>query len=124
MSGNKITHTLTVGATTAIPFPPTLANDKGFTSITEPADQNTTTIVSPGDKMVWKKSGDITSIDAITETSGNNLFSKDPALQKDGSWLGVIGNMKSGTTETYSITYQVEGAPENPYVQDPKLKMR
>ena len=121
------THHLTVGATTAIPYPPTLANDTGFTSITEPADQNTTTVVGSGDTMIWQISGDISGIVAITDDTANvNLFSSGPGPMNDGTgrWSGVIGNFPAGTTESYSISYNVNGAPENPYTQDPKLSMK
>jgi hypothetical protein len=121
------THHLTVGAKTANPFPPSLTDDTGFTSITEGADQNTTTIVGPGDTMIWQISGDVSSIVAITDDTLNvNLFSSGPAAMNDGTgrWSGVIGNFPPGTTEAYSITYNVNGAPENPYAQDPKLSMK
>ena len=87
---------LTIGATTAIPFPPTLEDDTGFTSITEPGDQNTTTLVSPGDIMIWKKSEDITDINAVTETGGDAVFSTDPTKQSDGTWQAVVGNFPRG----------------------------
>ena len=116
-------HTLTVGATTAIPFPPTLANDQGFTSITEPADKNTTTLVKNGDIMIWKKSEDITDLNAITETGGDDVFSSNPKKQKDGTWKATVGNFPANNTQSYSITYTVKNALENPYTQDPKIKM-
>lgn len=115
-----VTHTLTVGASVAIPFPPTLTNESGFTSITEEADQNTTTVVSPGDIVIWKKSGNISSIDAVTETGGSDVFSIDPALQPGGTWKATVGTMPSGTVESYSITYTIAGVT---YTQDPKLRM-
>ena len=120
MCNNPTVHTLTVGATIAQPFPPTLANDQGFTSITEPADQNTTTFVLPGEVMTWKPSGDITSIDNIIETGGENVFSVNPTKQKDGSWSGTIGAF-SGEEETYSIIYTVNGTS---YTQDPRIRVR
>jgi hypothetical protein len=117
-------HTLTVGATTAVPFPPTLTNDQGFTSITEPADKNTTTLVKNGDIMIWKKSEDITDLKAITETGGDDVFSSNPKKQDDGTWKATVGKFPSGNTQSYSITYVVKGAPKPQYTQDPKLKMR
>lgn len=115
---------LIVGASTAIPFPPTLTNDTGFTSITEEGDDNTITLVSPGNIMVWKLSGDITKINAITETGGEDVFSTDPTEQADGSWQGVVGNFPPGNAESYSIIYTVRGATENPYTQDPIIKIK
>ncbi len=117
-------HTLTIGATTAIPFPPTLANDQGFTSITEPADKNTTTLVKNGDIMIWIKSEDVTEINAITETGGDAVFSSNPALQSDGTWKATVGNFPADNTQSYSITYSVKGAPKNPYTQDPRIKIK
>ena len=115
---------LTIGASTQIPYPPTLANDSGFASITEEADQNTTTLVSPGNVMTWKMTGDITQINAITETGGDAVFSTDPAPQPDGTWQAVVGNFPAGNTQTYSIIYTVKGAPNNPYTQDPKISVK
>jgi|TARA_R100000479_G_scaffold70100_3_gene33731 hypothetical protein len=115
---------LTIGATTANPFPPTLTDDSGFTSITEPADQKTTTLVSPGNIMIWKISEDITEINAITETVGDDVFSTNPTRQADGTWQGVVGNFPPGNEQYYSITYTVKGAPSNPYTQDPIMKIK
>ncbi len=124
MCGPKppITHTLTIGATTANPFPPILTNDQGFTSITEPADKNTTTLVSPGNIMIWKMSEDITKIDKIIETGGKDVFSINPKAQKDGTWQATIGDFPKGNTKSYSIVYTVKGG-KKPYTQDPQLKM-
>jgi len=126
MCGPKppIKISLTIGATTAIPFPPTLEDDSGFTSITEPADKKTTTLVNPGNIMIWKKSEDITEINAITETGGDDVFSTNPTKQSDGTWQGVVGNFPPGNEQWYSITYTVKGALKNPYTQDPRIKVR
>ncbi len=115
---------LTIGATTAIPFPPTLADDSGFTSITETGDQNTITFVSPGNIMIWKKTEDITEINAVTETGGEDVFSSNPKQQADGTWQAVVGNFPVGNEQSYSITYTVKGAPDNPYTQDPVMKIK
>lgn len=115
---------LTIGATTAKPYPPTLTNDSGFTSITEDGDENTITLVSPGNIMIWKMSEDIIQINAVTETGGDDVFSKDPALQPDGTWQAVVGTFPSGNQQSYSITYTVKGAPKNPYKQDPYMRIR
>jgi len=121
------THHLTVGATTANPFPPSLTDDTGFTAITVNADKNTTTFVGPGDTVVWQITEDVSAITAITnETPTVNLFSSGPAPTNDGtgSWSGVIGNLPANASESYSISYNVTGAPANPYTQDPKLSMK
>lgn len=115
--------TLIVGATTKTPWPPTLEDDKGFTSITEGADQKTVTLVSPGNIMIWKMSEDIIQINAVTETGGDEVFSKNPTLQPDGTWQAVVGTFNPGNAQDYSITYTVKGAPNNPYTQDPKIKI-
>lgn len=114
---------LTVGARTATPFPPTLTDDSGFTSISEDGDQNTVTLVSPGNIMIWKKSGDIFKINAITETGGEDIFSTNPTEQADGSWQGVVGNFPSGNAETYSITYSVNGV-SGTFTQDPVIRIK
>ncbi|MEZ4803205.1 MAG: hypothetical protein R2797_10570 [Gelidibacter sp.] len=115
---------LTIGATTDNPYPPTLANDSGFTSITEGGDQNTVTLVSPGNIMIWKMSQDVIQINAITETGGADVFSTDPTLQSDGTWQAVVGNFPAGNEQSYSITYTVRNAPNNPYTQDPIMKIK
>jgi hypothetical protein len=113
---------LTIGATTASPFPPTLADDGGFTSITEPADKKTTTLVSPGNIMIWKMSEDIISI-KIVEKEGQDIFSINPAPQPDGTWQATVGKFPKGNTREYDIIYTVKDATGNPYTQDPKIKM-
>lgn len=113
---------LTIGATTQIPYPPTLANDSGFTSITEDADKNTITLVSPGNIMIWKMSEDITQINTVTETGGDNVFSTNPTQQSDGTWQAVVGNFPPGNTQSYSITYTVKGI-EGTFTQDPIMKI-
>jgi hypothetical protein len=126
MCGPKppIKISLTIGATTAIPYPPTLTDDGGFTSITEPGDKNTVTLVSPGNIMIWKKSGDITKIIAVVETGGDEVFSTNPSLQPDGTWHAVVGNFPSGNEQAYSIVYAVKGATCNCYCQDPVMRIR
>ncbi len=113
---------LTIGATTQIPYPPTLANDSGFTSITEDADKNTITLVSPGDIMIWKMTEDVIEINAITENEGNDVFSTNPTKQSDGTWQAVVGNFPPGNTQSYSITYTVKGI-EGTFTQDPIMKI-
>ncbi|MGJ8592931.1 MAG: hypothetical protein ACSHXF_10305 [Aquaticitalea sp.] len=114
---------LTIGATTQNPYPPTLTDDKGFTTITEDGDKNVTTLVMPGNIMIWKMTEDIIQINSVTETGGDAVFSKDPSLQSDGTWQAVVGNFPTGNTQAYSITYTVKGAPGNPYTQDPKMRI-
>ena len=119
-----VTHTLIISATTANPFPPSI-DLNGFVSITEGADADQTTEVREGDTVVWKFAGDINAFKKIKDTSvpKKDLFSSGPSEQADGSWSGVIGDFPEGTTESYSIKYQVTGH-NNPYIQDPKLRMK
>lgn len=116
-------HTVTVSATVAVPEPLTLSDDEGHQANTGPGDAAMTTIVGPGDTMTWKKAGNISSLDNIFEKTGTNsdLFIIDPSQENDGTWVGIVGSMPSGTDEAYSISYQVAG---NPYTQDPRLIMR
>ncbi len=118
---NPTIVTLTIGATTADPFPPTLTDASGFTSITEPADQKTTTLVNPGNLMVWKMSEDITSI-KIIEKPGQDIFSVDPAAQPNGTWQATVGNFPKGNERDYDIIYTVKGDPTT-YTQDPRIRI-
>lgn len=115
------THTIYINATIADPFPPHLSDDEGHNASTQEGDKNMTTIIEPGDTIIWRTSGDITSLQEITEAGGTNLFSTNPAQQADGSWSGVVGNMDSGIEE-YNISYIVDNGMF--YTQDPKLKMK
>lgn len=125
MCGPKPTKiSLTIGATTAIPYPPTLTDDKGFTSITEKGDKKTTTLVSPGNIMIWKMSGDITKINAINEMGGDDVFSTNPTAQPDGTWQAVVGKFPPGNEQAYNIIYTVKDATNNPYTQDPVMRIR
>ncbi|MEH6762937.1 MAG: hypothetical protein V7655_00425 [Aequorivita antarctica] len=125
MCGTKPTKiTLTIGATTANPFPPTLTDDGGFTSITEPGDKNTVTLVSPGNIMIWKMSENITKIIAVVETGGDDVFSTNPSLQPDGTWQAVVGNFPAGNEKSYSIVYAVRGATCDCYCQDPIMRIK
>jgi hypothetical protein len=121
-NGNKpTTHTITVSATIKDPFPPALSDDEGHSANTQSGDQTFTTLVSPGDIVIWQKGGNISSLDNVFETSGNDLFSSDPVKQNNGTWKGTIGSLASGTEESYSITYSLGGLS---HTQDPRLKMR
>ncbi|MBK5212532.1 MAG: hypothetical protein JJE55_02580 [Flavobacteriaceae bacterium] len=125
MCGTKPTKiTLTIGARTDKPYPPSLEDDNGFTSITEPGDQKTVTLVSPGNIMIWKMSGDITKIIAVVETGGDDVFSINPTLQPDGTWQAVVGNFPPGNEKSYSIVYAVSGATCDCYCQDPVMKIK
>lgn len=114
------THTISVSATIADPFPPTLSDDEGHGAHNELGDQNFTTLVNAGDTIIWQKGGNISSLDAITETGGSDLFSTNPARQPNGTWKGIVGNLPSNTEEDYNIAYTVGGLS---HTQDPKLKM-
>jgi hypothetical protein len=119
-STDTTTHTINISATNDNPTPLVISDDEGHSANTDVGDQNLTTEIEPGDIIVWVKGGDITSIDAITEKAGTNLFSVDPGPQSNGTWQGTVGDQPSETEESYSITYTVDGAQ---HTQDPKLKM-
>ncbi len=116
---NTTVITITISATNANPFPPTIS-DGVHTTSTEIDDENLVTSVKPGYEVVFKKAGDITNITAITETDGTNVFSTLPTQQPDGSWKGTIGNFPANSEESYSISYLVNGTS---YTQDPKLQI-
>lgn len=114
-------HTVTVSATTAKPYPPSLSDDEGHQADTEDGDKNMTTLVGPGDVVTWQKGGNISSLDNVFETAGTDLFIVDPSPGNNGTWVGIVGSMDSGAEEAYSITYTVGGQS---HTQDPRLKMR
>lgn len=113
--------TVTVSATTAVPFPPGLSD--GVSSV-EPGgtnDKEFTTTVQPGQTVQFVPGGNVTQITAITEGEGSDIFSTDPT--KANNWTGVIGsNLAKNDTREYTICYQVSGHNDT-YCQDPKLRM-
>ena len=115
------THTITVSATIADPFPPALSDDEGHQAHTGVGDAAMTTSVGAGDTVIWVKGGNISSLDGIVETAGTDLFSTNPAKQPNGTWKGIVGSLPSGTEESYSISYTVGGLS---HTQDPKLQMK
>lgn len=116
-----VSHTITVSATVADPFPPSLSDDEGHMGDTELDDEAMTTLVGPGDVVTWREGGAISSLDSIFEPTGTDLFIVDPSLEDNGSWVGIIGSLSSGAEEAYSITYSVAGVQQP--TQDPKLRM-
>jgi hypothetical protein len=120
------THTITISASTTNPYPLTISDDENHSASTATGDAVLTTGIDAGDEVIWTPSGDISSINNIIDKSTPvNLFSSGPAPKNDGtgSWSGIVGNSASNTEEAYSIQYNVNGAANNPYTQDPKLKM-
>ncbi len=113
--------TITVTATTANPFPPGLSDGITTLPIGGPNDANFTTEVVPGQKITFKVAGDISAITAIKEGAGD-LFSVDPSAAN--GWTGTVGPVKANPGSEYTICYNVNGAPNNPYCQDPKLLMK
>jgi hypothetical protein len=114
--------TITVTATTATPFPPGLSDGLLSVPIGGANDADFTTEVVPGQEVHFVVGGDISEITAITETVGD-FFSVNPT-QKNG-WVGTVGpNRPNKTGSDYTVCYNVNGAPNNPYCQDPKLRMK
>lgn len=111
------TVTITISATNANPFPPTISDGTNVAS-TQMDDDNLTTAVKSGYIIVFKKAGDIGGITGIYETGGSNVFSTQPTLQPDGTWKGVIGPFPANTIESYGISYTVGAVTYN---QDPKI---
>lgn len=122
MCGGTPTVTITISASSETPYPPTIDDGTTRTSTVD-GDKNLVTLVNSGSNMVFKFSGDISAITAINETDGTNVFKSPPTRNDDGSWQGTIDSLPVGTEESYSITYMVNGAPDNPYTQDPKIKI-
>lgn len=112
------TITITISASVDNPYPPSI--DDGTNRVSsEDGDTNLTTLVSSGANVVFKFTGDVNQISAISNTS-SSIFSSGPSSQDDGTWQGTIGKFPVGTTESYSITYWVDGKS---YTQDPKIKV-
>ncbi|GGD85710.1 hypothetical protein [Planktosalinus lacus] len=109
--------TITISATSAVPYPPTISDGVNVGS-TQTEDDNLTTSVQSGNVVVFQKAGDVGAISNIYETGGSNVFKKLPAIQSDGTWKGEIGAFPAGTIETYGITYTVDNVTYN---QDPKI---
>lgn len=83
---------------------------------------NLTTTVKHKDKVIWdivSKSG-ISAITISKKASSQDIFSKDPAVQPDGSWKGTISDTASGE-ESYNIGYTVNNVN---YVCDPILQIK
>lgn len=116
---NTTTVTITISATNATPFPPTISDGVHVAS-TQTDDDNLTTSVKSGYIVVFKKAGDVGGITGIYETGGSNVFSTIPTLQPDGTWKGVIGSFPQGTIESYGISYTVGAITYN---QDPKIRI-
>ncbi len=121
-------HVINLYATAVHPTPLQIDDGEGNSASTDQGDRNLTTLVSPGDMVVWTLSkfgglNAITSIDNIIDKSSPvNLFYLGPVRVNDGSgdWAGIIGTFDSTTEESYSIEYTVSGVQ---HVQDPRLKM-
>ncbi len=117
------THTITITATNANPYPLSISDDEGNTANTETTDAALTTKISAGDTVIWVPAGNISSIDNIIDKSAPlNLFSAGPANMNDGTgrWSGTVGTQPSDTEESYSLVYTVNGVQ---HTEDPKLKM-
>ena len=115
-----VAHTITVSATIADPFPPSLSDDEGHHANTAVGDKGMTTLVSPGDSVTWQKAGNISSLENIFEPTGTDLFIIDPSQENNKTWVGIIGSLPPDSEESYSITYKIGGQI---HTQDPKLRM-
>lgn len=114
--------TITITATTAIPHPPGLSDGLLSVPVGGANDADFTTEVVANQKIHFVVGGDITEITAITETVGD-FFSVNPT-QKNG-WVGTVGPKRANKPGSeYTICYNVRGASENPYCQDPKLRIK
>ena len=122
VDATPVTHTITVSATIADKFPPSLSDDEGHNANTGVGDAAMTTLVGPGDLVTWQKGGNISSLDNIFEPEGTDLFIIDPSEEKNGTWVGIVGSLPPDSEEAYSITYKVGGVQQP--TQDPKLKMQ
>lgn len=80
-----------------------------------------TTIVEPGDKVTWEivEGSGISSITITKDQGSQDIFSKDPKGQPDGSWKGTISETASGE-ENYTIGFKIG---DDDYVCDPILRI-
>ena len=70
---------------------------------------------------VYKRQGDISSIDNVTIEPGVDLFSQNPTKQSDGTWKGVVGSSTPNGDTGYNVQYTLNGIS---YSQDPKLRIK
>lgn len=85
-------------------------------------DGTITTDVNAGDTVKWKIStgGGIEEITNIyPKSTSQDIFSSDPAKQKDGSWQGTVSASATGS-EFYNIDYKIDGVS---YTDDPELQI-
>ena len=113
---------ITVSATTANPAPPGLSDGVTSLPIGGGNDAEFTTMVVAGQQVQFVTAGDITEFVEIREGAGSDIFKTDPTAANN--WTGVIGSLAAPDTREYTIFYNVKGAPNNPYQQDPKLRMK
>lgn len=116
-----ITITVSKNEREGLYYPPVLTDDSHSSALDPYDDENFTTVIQPGDNIIWEAGDGIKSIDRVFETPGSNndLFDPDPA-KIDGTWQGRIKEGTTGTEE-YSITYT--GDDDNQHTQDPKLSI-
>lgn len=110
-------NTITIGATKAVPHPPSI-NDGVHHSNTEKGDHDLTTDVRAGNIVIFQKEGDIGDLINIQNGGETNIFSTGPTKQPNGTWRGVIGPFSRYAIENYGISYTVDSQP---YYQDPKI---
>jgi hypothetical protein len=114
---------ITFSATTAVPHPPGISDGETTLPPGGPNDKKFTTAVKPGQQVQFKVAGDISAIASITEGEGSDIFETDPTAAND--WTGTVGKkLENDDTREYTVCYNVNNAPANPYCQDPQLKMK
>jgi len=112
------TITITISATAAKPYPPTIS-DGTLTVSDEPKDKALVTAVSTGNVVHFVKAGAITKIEIVEKPVSQDLFSVNPTAAND--WKGTIGSFGKNSEEAYSINYTVGGVD---YSLDPRLRMK
>tara|TARA_R100000935_G_scaffold8302_2_gene17350 strand:+ start:47867 stop:48241 length:375 start_codon:yes stop_codon:yes gene_type:complete len=113
--------TITVSATTALPWPPGLSDGLTSVPIGGANDADFTTEVVPGQQVIFVTAGDIIAITQITESAGD-LFSINPT--PENNFTGTIGPKKAILNSEYTLYYTVKGHEGTVYEQDPKLNMK
>ncbi|MEM1407855.1 MAG: AidA/PixA family protein [Bacteroidota bacterium] len=84
--------------------------------------------VDPGDTIIWRATSinqsDTVALTEFNDESGN-VFGNGgsaPSNNGDGSWTGTVGSYSSGTEESYTFSFSINGSGS--YSWDPKIVIK
>lgn len=127
--GKPKTHTIVISATIKKPHPLTISSGSKI-STTEDGDEKFTTMVSPGDIVIWSIAPGcaISSIDTVQKKinhppnpKNKNLFHNFPGIGSTATKTATINNSKPGQFQDYLIWYTMTDGTQ--LSQDPRLQM-